>query len=75
VKRRNLISRYRYRKTKGGITGELNYASRLFERSTIERWARYFERVLEQMSREPHRKVGDLELMDEPERGLITVGI
>jgi amino acid adenylation domain-containing protein len=46
----------------------LAYAAELFERQTIERFAQYLQRLLEQVAREPHKRIGDLELLSEPER-------
>jgi non-ribosomal peptide synthetase component F len=45
------------------IVGGLNYATALFERATVERWAGYLRRVLEEMAADESRPVGRLELL------------
>lgn len=51
---------------------ELEYATALFERSTIERYGRYLLRVLEQMVEHPDRAVADLALLDPDERRIVV---
>jgi amino acid adenylation domain-containing protein len=49
------------------IVGELDYATALFDRTTVERHLRHLVRVLEQLAREPERAVDEYALMDEAE--------
>ncbi|MGW1838388.1 non-ribosomal peptide synthetase [Streptomyces sp. NPDC002067] len=51
----------------GRLTGHIDFATTLFDRATVERYARYLERVLTQMAGDPGRTVGELELLDEAE--------
>ncbi|TSB24914.1 amino acid adenylation domain-containing protein [Streptomyces benahoarensis] len=51
----------------GCLTGHIDYATALFDRATVERYARYLERVLAQMAAAPERTVGELELLNEAE--------
>jgi amino acid adenylation domain-containing protein len=53
------------------IVGGLSYASALFERETVERWAGYLRRVLEEMAADESRPVGRLALVPESERALV----
>ncbi|MEU5517314.1 amino acid adenylation domain-containing protein [Streptomyces griseoaurantiacus] len=55
------------REEDGGIVGELDYATALFDRTTVERHLRYLVRVLEQLARAPERAVDEYALMDEAE--------
>jgi amino acid adenylation domain-containing protein len=52
----------------GGICGTLNYASDLFDRSTIERWVGYFKCLLTAMVRQPSLQISRLSIMDDQER-------
>ncbi|MFC4311926.1 amino acid adenylation domain-containing protein, partial [Steroidobacter flavus] len=51
-----------------GIKGTLNYATDLFDESTIRRWVGYFKSVLESMTRLPELPISRLPLMGENER-------
>ncbi|WP_420127936.1 non-ribosomal peptide synthase/polyketide synthase, partial [Longimicrobium sp.] len=53
------------------IVGGLNYASALFDRATVERWAGYLRRVLEGMAADESRPVGRLEIVPEAERARV----
>jgi amino acid adenylation domain-containing protein len=54
---------------KGGrIVGGVEYASALFERATIERYAGYFRRLLEGMVADVNQALDLLSLLDEAER-------
>ncbi|MFK3651158.1 amino acid adenylation domain-containing protein [Lysobacter enzymogenes] len=53
------------------IVGELEYASDLFERATIERYAGYFVRLLEGMVADPGCAVGRLPMLPEAERAQV----
>jgi non-ribosomal peptide synthetase component F len=50
------------------IVGGLEYADALFERSTVERYGRYFEAVLEAMAADETQIVGRLPLLSREER-------
>jgi amino acid adenylation domain-containing protein len=52
----------------GRIVGGVEYATALFERPTVERYAGYLRRVLEAMAADEGRSVGDLPLLAEAER-------
>ncbi|MDB4952370.1 MAG: sypC, partial [Gemmatimonadetes bacterium] len=52
----------------GRITGGVTYATALFERETVERWAGYLRRALEEMVADESRPVERLALMPESER-------
>jgi amino acid adenylation domain-containing protein len=52
----------------GQLRGGIEYATSLFDRSTIERWARYLLRLLEGMAQDDGQPVDTLPLLDEAER-------
>ncbi|WP_405164612.1 amino acid adenylation domain-containing protein [Nocardia sp. NBC_01499] len=52
----------------GRFVGEMEYATALFERATIERYVRYLLRILQQMLEHPDRMVADLALLDADEQ-------
>ena len=54
------------------IGGIINYASELFERSTIERWVRCFAVVLEAIASESYRCVGELPVLPPDERRAVV---
>ena len=54
-----------------GLVGELEYATDLFDRSTVERLAWRFVRLLEGMVGEPDRAIGGLDILQGGERELI----
>src|ERR1051326_8974032 len=54
--------------TTAGLQGLLNYRTDLFEAGFIARMAAHFERLLEQVSTHPERRIGDLRLLSEAER-------
>ena len=56
----------------GRIVGELQYATSLYGRATVERYLGYLRRVLEAMAAEPRRRVGELEMLPEAERALVV---
>jgi amino acid adenylation domain-containing protein len=51
-----------------GLTGGLEYASSLFERETVERYAGYFRRLLEGIVAGENQTVASICLLSEPER-------
>ncbi|HEX8693688.1 MAG TPA: amino acid adenylation domain-containing protein, partial [Longimicrobium sp.] len=52
----------------GRIAGGVEYATSLFERATVERYAVYLRRVLEEMAADAGRRVERLDLLPEAER-------
>ncbi|RDG34967.1 non-ribosomal peptide synthetase [Streptomyces corynorhini] len=52
----------------GRVVGHLDYATALFDRETVERYAAYLRHVLAQLAEHPDREVADLALMDARER-------
>ncbi|HEV7514957.1 MAG TPA: amino acid adenylation domain-containing protein, partial [Thermoanaerobaculia bacterium] len=57
--------------TGGSLTGALEYNQDLFDRVTIERLARHFERLLAGAVDEPRRRLSQLPLLSEAERAQI----
>ncbi|MET0795353.1 MAG: amino acid adenylation domain-containing protein, partial [Polyangiaceae bacterium] len=55
-----------------GARGRLEYNSDLFSRSSAQRLVEQYQRVLEQLAREPSLKLADIELLSESERYLLT---
>ncbi|MEM9456353.1 MAG: amino acid adenylation domain-containing protein [Myxococcota bacterium] len=53
---------------KGGLSGTIEFASDLFERSFVERMASHLVRLLEAIVDDPTRSVDRLEVVTEPER-------
>jgi amino acid adenylation domain-containing protein len=51
-----------------GLRGEFEYATDLFDHSTIERMARHFRVLLEEIVAEPERPISQLPLLKEDER-------
>ena len=54
-----------------GIAGGVSYSTDLFTRPDAEHLLRRLEQVLDQVAADPSRRVGDLELLAEPERARI----
>jgi len=57
--------------TKGSLEGHVEYATDLFDRSTIERFVAQFERILEEMCIEPSRPLAETQLLTRADRRLI----
>ncbi|WP_369929407.1 non-ribosomal peptide synthase/polyketide synthase [Xanthomonas sp. NCPPB 2632] len=55
----------------GLIVGGFNYATDLFERETIERWAEYFQVLLSAMVATPSQRIDRLPLMRAPARAAV----
>ncbi len=55
----------------GKLAGRLEYASDLFDASTIRRMLRHFQTVLEQLVEDPARRVQDFDLLSGAERQLL----
>jgi amino acid adenylation domain-containing protein len=60
-------------KPESGIVGGLEYATALFDRETIERWAGYLRQALSQMAADAGRAVSNLPLMSAEERHRLLV--
>ena len=56
-----------------GIGGVVEYSQDLYERETIERLARHYERVLKEMVRDPEQRIREIELMSGSEREQVLV--
>jgi amino acid adenylation domain-containing protein len=51
----------------GGIVGEVEYDSDLFEQSTVDRLVVHYQRLLESVAADPDQRVSGLELLTGPE--------
>jgi amino acid adenylation domain-containing protein len=56
----------------GRIVGDVEYATSLYDRATVERHVRYLRRVLEEMAADDTRPVDALALLPEAERRLVV---
>ena len=54
--------------TPAGIAGTLEYSADLYDRSTAERFARWFEHVLDRFTAAPDARIGDVDLVSAAER-------
>ncbi|NLU79281.1 amino acid adenylation domain-containing protein [Micromonospora sp. HNM0581] len=59
----------------GVLYGDIQYGTRLFDRDTVEAMAARFVRVLEQLVADPTRCVGDVDVLDAPERDRLLVRV
>ncbi|HEX6038685.1 non-ribosomal peptide synthetase, partial [Longimicrobium sp.] len=59
------------RETGGRITGDLTYATSLFDRATVERYAGYLRRVLEEMVADDRQPVRRLAMLSAEERARV----
>src|SRR5262249_32084090 len=57
----------------GGLAGELEYSTELFDAPTIERMGAQFRTLLEEIVRDPDRRISRLPLITEAERRKIVV--
>ncbi|MCP4152564.1 MAG: amino acid adenylation domain-containing protein [bacterium] len=53
------------------IRFNLEYSTKLFKKETIKRVITYFKRVLQEVNKEPHQKIGEIELITEAEKNQI----
>lgn len=60
-----------FRETANGLLGRIAYATALFDRTTIERWAGYLLRLLEAMAADGTQRVAVLPVMGDHERSLL----
>ena len=56
------------------MRGRLEYNTDLFDQGTIKRMVGHWENLLESVVKEPQSKIGELEMMGEPEREQLLVG-
>ncbi|MGQ0838792.1 amino acid adenylation domain-containing protein [Actinokineospora sp.] len=56
----------------GSLAGEIEYATALFDSSTVDRIARHYVRLLDQAVREPDAAIHRLDLLDDAERRALT---
>ncbi len=56
------------------VTGDLEYATALFEQRTIDRYRDYFQRLLAGMIRDENQAIGSLSLLSEAERHTVVEG-
>ncbi|HEX8361990.1 MAG TPA: condensation domain-containing protein, partial [Longimicrobium sp.] len=56
----------------GRIVGEVEYATSLFDRATVERWLGYLRTVLEAMAADEYQPVDRLPLLAAPERRMLV---
>ncbi|HWF05181.1 MAG TPA: amino acid adenylation domain-containing protein, partial [Candidatus Angelobacter sp.] len=54
--------------TEGGLRAAIEYNEDIFEAATVQRMAKHFQVVLEQMVAQPTQGIGDLSLLTEAER-------
>ncbi|MFE9837930.1 amino acid adenylation domain-containing protein [Streptomyces sp. NPDC005551] len=59
----------------GALYGDIQYATRLFDRETVEAMAERFARVLRQVAADPDRPVGDVDVLSEQERQRLLVDV
>ncbi|MFJ4835886.1 amino acid adenylation domain-containing protein, partial [Streptomyces sp. NPDC088747] len=57
-----------------GLHGGIDYALDLFDHETVEALAERFLRVLDTVTREPHQRVGDIEVLSAEERHRVVAG-
>ncbi|MEU8459379.1 amino acid adenylation domain-containing protein, partial [Streptomyces griseoaurantiacus] len=61
------------RRRPAGLLGAVDYAVDLFEHETVRALADRFVRVLDTLTREPHRRVGAVDILDPAERHRLLV--
>ncbi|MGW7304459.1 amino acid adenylation domain-containing protein [Streptomyces sp. NPDC054835] len=57
-----------------GLRGEIEYATDLFDRATVERFSRYLLRVLDLVAADPARRLDSIDLLDVEERDTVLDG-
>ncbi|NMM85573.1 non-ribosomal peptide synthetase, partial [Rhodococcus sp. SRB_17] len=62
-----LAEKFDERGEPAGIDAGFTYATALFDRSSIERFAQYLIRIAEAVTQSPHSPVGDIELVERTE--------
>ncbi|HYG63055.1 MAG TPA: amino acid adenylation domain-containing protein, partial [Thermoanaerobaculia bacterium] len=56
----------------GGLAGSIDYSTDLFDRTTVERLAGHFGTLLEEIARDPDRRLSELPLLSAEERRQAT---
>ncbi len=56
-----------------GLLGEVEYATDLFDRETVERLGSRLVRILEAVARDPDALIGSIDLLDAQERRQVLV--
>jgi non-ribosomal peptide synthetase component F/aryl carrier-like protein len=59
--------------TAAGLRGWVEYATDLFDESTIERFAKHYVHVLEEVTERPHARLNELSIITETERQQVLV--
>ncbi|CAN2534212.1 Linear+gramicidin+synthase+subunit+B [Methylocapsa aurea] len=59
--------------TDNGLAASLEYATALFEASTIDRMARHYCALLDGIARDPDRRIGELDILPQDERHRLLV--
>ncbi|MFC9769548.1 amino acid adenylation domain-containing protein, partial [Rhodococcus jostii] len=57
-----------------GLSAAFTYATDIFDRTTVEGVAARFLRLLDSVTADPGRPVGDVDLLDSTERATLTIG-
>ncbi|MBF0450304.1 MAG: amino acid adenylation domain-containing protein [Candidatus Magnetomorum sp.] len=57
----------------GMISLTLAYNTDLFKRDTIERWLGYYEKIIEEMLKNPDQKISEIELLSHAEKNRLIV--
>jgi amino acid adenylation domain-containing protein len=77
LKRESVVAKFdlwlSMEETEGGLIGEWEYNSDLFDRTTIRRWIGHFQRLLEAIVANPEQPVAQLPLLTESERHQLLV--
>ena len=63
---------FSFEEWEGSLHGGIEYASELFDRTTVERLAGHLTRVLEWSTSNAHRRLGELDLLSAAERRQVT---
>jgi non-ribosomal peptide synthetase component F len=58
--------------SEGGLSGQVEYATDLFEADTVARWMEYYERILRAMVETPERRLSEVSLLTGEERAEIV---
>ncbi|MEI8632763.1 amino acid adenylation domain-containing protein [Vibrio sp. PP-XX7] len=61
--------------TDGTLSGHLNYATALFDETTVQRYLGYWKRLLQGMVADAHQPVLSLPIMNAPERDYLAHGL
>ncbi|GCE43503.1 hypothetical protein Rhow_007733 [Rhodococcus wratislaviensis] len=67
----SLVERVDEQGVPAGIDAGVRYATDVFDRASVERFAERLARVIEAVTTDPAAPVGDVDILDEPERELV----